>query len=239
MNSFASPYYNDAEIEKRTIVRALTNLYLRAMNMTTSETLLQRVHRLDDQAAWDQFYHLYAPWIKGCAIRSGCKPSMADDVVQETMASIIKYLHKFHYEPQQGRFRGLLKTILRRRVADAFAAQKKLKLATSDTRHEQLEDYQDFNVVVPCQSWDDLWESNLVREAYEQVKENIRDHGDPLTIEIFEMFVLQKCDARDVRNRIAKKYKLEIKENKIYQDKKRVIDMWKLELKKLRDEVGE
>ena len=207
---------------------------------TTSATLLERIHRLDDQAAWDRFYQLYTPWIHHCALKSGCKPAVADDIVQETFTSLLKNFPQFNYEPHRGRFRGFLKTILHRRIADAFDGEKRLYYANSETEYAHVFDNCEApDHTQPCKSWDDLWDSNLMTRAYEQVKRNIRENGDELTIEVFELIGFQGLSADEVREKIKAKYGKKITRNKIYQDKNRVKEMWKSELKKLREEVGE
>ena len=210
------------------------------MNIPTSESLIDSIRQPDNKAAWDRFYQLYAPLIKTYALRRGCTQEMSDDVLQSTFINLLKTLPRFQYRPERGHFRGYLYAILKSRISKAFKEQKRLRLARSDTEHAYLfDDREALNASTPCQSWDDLWEFNLTRQAYEQVKRNIAENGNSMTIEIFELFVFQELSAREVRDRIKEKYKIEVSENKIFQDKSRVIRIWKSELRKLRYEVGD
>ena len=227
-------------LSKRNLFKLSKRIKSYIMDIPTSATLLQRIHRLDDKASWDRFYSLYAPLIRNYARRKGCTKVMADDVIQLTFSSLLKNLPRFQYDPKRGRFRGFLYTIVERRIADAFQDYKNLRFPKSDTENERYFDgYEDPNPVCPCENWDEHCDRNWMRQAYEQVKQIIRKKGDPMTIDIFELFVFQKLSAHKVLKLIFDKYSVEVSENKIFQDKNRVVKIWKSEVKKLREEAGD
>ena len=210
------------------------------MNVTTSATLIQRIHLLEDKLAWNQFYDLYAPLVKNYALRRGCTQIMSDDIVQLTFVSLMKSLPRFEFKPEKGRFRAFLYTLVRRRIADVFENQSKLSQSGSNTQYERtINEFEDATIDPPGKAWDDLWDKNLLGKAFEQVKHNICEKGDQMTIDIFDLYVFQRFSASAVREKIQDKYGIEIKENKIYQDKSRVIELWKSEVTKLKDELGE
>jgi RNA polymerase sigma-70 factor (ECF subfamily) len=93
----------------------------------TSVSLLQRLRRPDDPAAWDRFVRLYTPLLYGWARRLGLQPADAADLVQEVFVVLVRKLPEFQYNPRQ-RFRGWLWTVTvnkyresRRRQAVAVA----------------------------------------------------------------------------------------------------------------------
>jgi RNA polymerase sigma-70 factor (ECF subfamily) len=85
----------------------------------TRSSLLIRLHDPNDQAAWVEFDNRYRPMIRGWCRR--WFPRETDDMVQEVFVRLSKRLREFHYEPGVGRFRGYLKTVANRLMADLKA----------------------------------------------------------------------------------------------------------------------
>src|SRR5271157_3201139 len=82
----------------------------------THPSLLIRVRDHADQQAWEEFHERYAPMIRGW-----CRhwfPRELDDMVQEVLIRLVSSLKNFEYEPGRGRFRGYLKTVTHRLMAD-------------------------------------------------------------------------------------------------------------------------
>jgi RNA polymerase sigma factor (sigma-70 family) len=82
----------------------------------TSQTLLGRLRDSDDHQAWDEFHRRYAPMIVGW-----CRhwfPRETDDMVQEVFLRLTNCLKGFEYQPSKGLFRGYLKTVTNRLMAD-------------------------------------------------------------------------------------------------------------------------
>src|SRR5436190_12874328 len=78
--------------------------------LSTSVTLLERVRRRDDQAAWERFVALYAPLLFRWARRTGLAEADAADLVQEVLVVLVRELPDFTYDAGQN-FRGWLKTV--------------------------------------------------------------------------------------------------------------------------------
>lgn len=81
------------------------------MTNTTSFTLLERVRRVDDQAAWTRFVDLYAPLIFEWGRRTGLAEADAADLSQDVLIQLLNELPKFDYSPARGRFRNWLRTV--------------------------------------------------------------------------------------------------------------------------------
>lgn len=79
--------------------------------LSTSLTLLQRVRRADDQAAWERFVLLYTPLLFRWAQRAGLEEQDAMDAVQEIFANLLVEMPRFAFDPARGPFRAWLKTI--------------------------------------------------------------------------------------------------------------------------------
>ncbi len=84
---------------------------------STPATLLERVRRPDDAAAWKQFVHLYTPLLYYSARQLGLQSADAADLVQEVFLGLCQALPHFHYDRQRS-FRAWLFTLTRNKWRD-------------------------------------------------------------------------------------------------------------------------
>jgi RNA polymerase sigma-70 factor (ECF subfamily) len=77
---------------------------------TTSNSLLERLRRPDEQAAWQRFVQLYTPLLCHWAQRLGLQGQDVADLVQDVFTLLVQKLPQFRYNPDQ-RFRGWLWTV--------------------------------------------------------------------------------------------------------------------------------
>jgi RNA polymerase sigma-70 factor (ECF subfamily) len=77
----------------------------------TSQSLLERLRQLDDEASWARFTALYTPLLYSWARRLVGQPDDAADLVQEVFAAVVRRLPEFRYDPGKS-FRAWLRTIL-------------------------------------------------------------------------------------------------------------------------------
>lgn len=78
--------------------------------MDTSASLLQRLHKPNEQEAWARFVKLYAPLLYFWARRLGSQEQDAADLVQDVLIVLIQKLPEFNYD-QNKSFRGWLRTV--------------------------------------------------------------------------------------------------------------------------------
>ena len=99
-------------------------VFWKAMD-STSDSLLSRVKRPTEAAAWDRLVQLYAPLLYGWARRLGLQDSDAADLVQDVFVLLVRKLPEFEYE--QGKsFRGWLRTVLVNKWRDRPPALRSL-----------------------------------------------------------------------------------------------------------------
>ncbi|QDU35983.1 ECF RNA polymerase sigma factor RpoE [Maioricimonas rarisocia] len=84
---------------------------------STSVSLLRRLREPDRDAAWERFVELYAPLIYHWGTRQGLSQTDAADLVQDVLATLVRKLPEFQYDPTK-RFRGWLRTITVNRAND-------------------------------------------------------------------------------------------------------------------------
>jgi RNA polymerase sigma-70 factor (ECF subfamily) len=78
---------------------------------STRLTLLVRLKADGDSDAWRLFVDLYTPLVYRYCRSRGLQDADARDVTQQVLASVLKAINTFEYDPQRGRFRDWLGTI--------------------------------------------------------------------------------------------------------------------------------
>ncbi len=84
---------------------------------TTSLSLLQRLKRRNEPAAWKRFVELYAPLIYHWGKGQGLSAQDAADLVQDVLTLLVEKLPRFQYDPTK-KFRGWLRPIQVNRARD-------------------------------------------------------------------------------------------------------------------------
>ncbi len=85
----------------------------------TSPSLLERA-RGKDADAWKRIVHLYGPLVDHWCRQASLSRDDCDDVVQDIFLSVAKQLTQFRHDRPNDTFRGWLRVIAQRRIADHF-----------------------------------------------------------------------------------------------------------------------
>ena len=88
----------------------------------TRASLLKRLPNLEDQASWNEFFNIYWKLIYGVARKAGLTDVEAQDVVQETMVSVIKHILTFKMTGRSATFKAWLLNITRWRIPISCAS---------------------------------------------------------------------------------------------------------------------
>jgi RNA polymerase sigma-70 factor (ECF subfamily) len=78
--------------------------------METPVSLLERLRRPDEHAAWARFVELFTPFLYHCARRLGLRSAEAADLVQDVFAVLVQKLPEFTYDRERS-FRAWLRTV--------------------------------------------------------------------------------------------------------------------------------
>jgi RNA polymerase sigma factor (sigma-70 family) len=159
----------------------------------TRQSLLSRLKDWNDQESWRVFFDTYWKLIYHAAIRAGLTDAEAQDVVQETVLSVLKSMPGFEYDPVKGSFKSWLMRLTGWRITDQLrkrdrAIGRKLSPAGTSTRTATIE-----RVADPARPglealWDDEWEQNLMAAALERVKRKV----DPKHYQAYDLYVVKK-----------------------------------------------
>lgn len=100
--------------------------------LVTSPSLLVRACDKDADA-WRRIVKLYAPLVSHWCRQAGLSKDDEDDVVQDIFLSVAKQLDQFRYDRPTDTFRGWLRVIAQRRIADHFRRAEDRPLAVGGT----------------------------------------------------------------------------------------------------------
>src|SRR5262245_19508543 len=99
----------------------------------TRPSLLVRLRDLDDQRAWEEFVEVYTPLIYGYCRSRNLQDGDAADVAQESMRAVAQAMGKFQYDPQRGKFRNWLLTVVQSKLHNLFAQQQRQPALAGET----------------------------------------------------------------------------------------------------------
>jgi RNA polymerase sigma-70 factor (ECF subfamily) len=140
----------------------------------TRASLLVRLRDPQDVGAWREFIDLYAPLVYGYARKQGLQDADAADVSQDVLGAVITSIHRLDYRPDRGAFRNWLFTLVRRKLANWWAAQGRQTAGTGDSAtHRLLEQCQGPDPAE--QGWEAEWEQQVFAWACEQVRASVTD----------------------------------------------------------------
>ncbi len=98
-------------------------------NLDTSSELLRELGENADSPRWREFVELYSPllrmWLRDIRnAHPAIVEAMEDDIIQETLVSLMKRFPSFHYDRKLGSFRGFLRRILEFKAMKAMETNR-------------------------------------------------------------------------------------------------------------------
>jgi RNA polymerase sigma factor (sigma-70 family) len=199
-------------------------------SIPTRYSLLSRLQNWDDQESWKDFFDTYWRLIYSSALKSGLTESEAQDVVQETIISVAKDIHKFKRDRALGSFKGWLRNVTRWRIAD------QLRKRTRHARGKNSENEEESRAVdvaqIPEPAGDELesvweadWQANLLEAAIEKVKRSVKEEH----FQLFDLYVIQQWPAGKVARMLG------VNVGQVYLAKHRVSALIKKEARRLEE----
>ena len=199
--------------------------------LATRSSLLGRMKNEEDQQSWLEFYNTYWKLIYNVARKSGLKDPDAQDVVQETVLTVLRKIKEFEYNRDKGSFKGWLKVVTRSRIMDHWRKcsrqpEKNTNQGTeSETSglDESIPDPEGFELE---KIWEQEWLSNIHSIALDRVKQQVSAQQ----FQIFDCYVLKEWSVEEIKS------KLHFSSGQIYMAKHRVGKLFKQELQLLIEE---
>jgi RNA polymerase sigma factor (sigma-70 family) len=159
----------------------------------TRHSLLSRLKDWDDHEGWKLFFDTYWKLIHNAAIKAGLSDAEAQDVVQETLLSVLKKMPGFEYEPEKGSFKKWLMRLTRWRITDQL---RKRQRGIEDLAREGETD--NGIAAIDCRAesvmpgvealWEAEWEKKLMEAALDRVKRKV----DPKQYQAFDLYVFKR-----------------------------------------------
>jgi RNA polymerase sigma-70 factor (ECF subfamily) len=145
-------------------------------SLATRRSLLSRLKQSNAQESWREFFDTYWRLIYTTALNAGLTDSEAQEVVQETVLTVVKKITSFRYDPALGSFKGWLLTIVRWRIGDQFRKRPQ-QIQAGSSRHatrtsgtatlERIADPGAINLDV---LWEEEWQRTVFAAALSRVK---------------------------------------------------------------------
>ena len=202
-------------------------------DLKTRPSLIKRLRNRDDRDSWREFFNSYSGLIYGLAIKSGLNAEEAEDVVQETLATLWKNLDNYEYRPQDCSFKSWIFKNAKWQIVDQI--RKRAKFPTASAKPNTTTDQTPTVERIPNdappeldQLWDEEWQQNLLNVAISRVKEKLSIRE----FQIFDLYVLKSWSVAEVKKM------LHVSAAHIYVAKHRVSALIRKEIKKLEGEMG-
>lgn len=168
-----------------------------ADSLQTRRSLLTRLKDLNDQAGWRVFFDRYWRLIYNVARKSGLTDADAQEIVQETMASLANQKDGLRHDPERGKFRTLLLTIVKRRIVDLWRKRQ---------RHAGREVPDDRTAAEAAASpggeFETLWETEWRQSLLETAMARVQPHVSARQLQVFDLSVVQGVPAAEIRARL-------------------------------------
>ena len=84
----------------------------------TRASLLARLKDWQNRSSWQDFFDTYWKLVYGVARKGGLNDAEAQDVVQETVISVLKSMETFDYKAESGSFKRWLLRVTSSRIQD-------------------------------------------------------------------------------------------------------------------------
>jgi RNA polymerase sigma factor (sigma-70 family) len=203
---------------------------LREDAFLTRYTLLSRLQNRDDQDSWKDFFDTYWRLIYSVAIQSGLTEAEAQDVVQETLITVAKDIHKFRRDRQLGSFRGWLRNVIHWRIADQLRKRTGARPEDDSKTGESSPRLALTEIPDPAgegqeSDWESAWQANLLEAAMKNVKRSVKEEH----YQMFDLYVVRQWPARKVARR------LEVNVGRVYLAKHRLLALIKAEARRLEE----
>jgi RNA polymerase sigma factor (sigma-70 family) len=192
----------------------------------TRPSLLLRVRDAKDEAAWVQFVQIYTPLIYGYCRSRGLQESDAADVTQEVMRAVARAIARFEYDPQRGKFRNWLLTVVQSKLHNFLAQQQRQPALAGETTLQLAQDQNS------AREEDDAWDAEYYRAVFTWAAERIRGEFQESTWRAFWQTTIDECDGKEVAESLG------MSVGAVYVAKSRVIARLKQEILSVDADTG-
>jgi RNA polymerase sigma factor (sigma-70 family) len=152
--------------------------------LPTRDSLLSRLKDVAEDESWREFFETYWKLIYRTARRRGLSETEAQDIVQETMVTLVQHISEFQRDRRRGSFKTWLMRLTNSRIVDHVRKKNKAEPLDAGTDFPVEDNFH--------QDWEREWQSNLLEEAVRRVQAT----AAPRLFQAFSICQLQGKGAR-------------------------------------------
>lgn len=157
----------------------------------TRPSLLLRLLDPQNVEAWQTFVEVYGPLVYGHARRRGLKHEDAEDVTQKVFTRVSAALGTFDYQPEIGRFRDWLGTIVRNEVNRFWKEDRGAVRGRGGEESDSLSE-----AIAPAA--DTVWTAEFNSHILQLALKRAQSRFEPATWRAFERVWIENAAAADV-----------------------------------------
>src|SRR3954452_20618951 len=158
----------------------------------TRQSLLLRA-RGGDESAWGDLIAVYRPLLMAWLRQQDVPPSDRDDLLQEILIAVVRYLPSFHHSGHLGAFRTWLRTIACNRTADYWRSPGRRGRAPGGDVSAALRGLEQ-----PDGELNRMWDEEHERYVLRCVLDLVEQEFEPATIRAFRRLTLDACPGAEV-----------------------------------------
>ena len=162
---------------------------------TTRPSLLIRVRNRGDQSAWYEFDSIYRPLMQRFARARGLSEGEAEEIAQQCMTVVDRHIGGFEYDPQRGKFKSWLSTMVNNRVRNLLRDRREV-----DGRSEDFENLAGRDGS-PDEIFDKLWRQEHLKHCLRLIRSEV----EPTTFDAFVAYVMEEQPVEQVCERFGLK----------------------------------
>jgi RNA polymerase sigma-70 factor (ECF subfamily) len=188
---------------------------------TTRPSLLLRIRDQADTQAWRIFDAIYRPMLCRFARAAGLSDADAEDIAQQCLTTVARRIGEFAYDPQKGRFKSWLRTMVNNRVRNLLR----------DRREHQAGPRQFERVQEREPSPDEVFDKIWMEEHLWHCLRELRAEVGETTYKAFQSYVIEQCPVEKVCS------ELNITPSNLYTIKWRMTERVAAKMKELLDGI--
>lgn len=168
-------------------------------SLQTQPTLLSSVRRREEDA-WTRFHEMYRNFIHGAARAAGLSREESDDIVQETMITVQNHIDGFSVDPDRGKFRTWLRTIVRSRISDQYRRKKRNPLEHRVEEASDDESQTSFTNRIPdpdAEELDRVIDEKLEQAILLEARQNAKAAARIEDYQTYDLFAVQELSAQE------------------------------------------
>jgi RNA polymerase sigma factor (sigma-70 family) len=161
-------------------------------SLATRRSLLSRLKQSNAQESWREFFDTYWRLIYSTALNAGLTDSEAQEVVQETVLTVVRKIKSFRYDPAVGSFKGWLLTTVRWRIADQFRKRPQQIQPPSARRTEASGTATLERVADPALNLDAIWEEEWQRTLFAAALLRVKRQANARHYQMFDLHAVKQ-----------------------------------------------